>query len=110
MKGKEFNTTEIFEKDSLAAFDKLLQCYNRAIQTCVWENNEEQLLKELTHLPTAPFPIRLMEMFNYDYLVSSEDIESIIDRALAIRIEMESTQRKIRFHRKYFFFPFARNL
>ena len=58
----EFSTDD-FEKDCLAGFEKLLQGYKRAKQTSAWESDMNTLVDKLTHLPTAPFPRKLMEIF-----------------------------------------------
>ncbi len=73
MTKREINTDN-FEKKSLATFEKLLQGYRRATQSSAWESNMNELVGKLTHLPTDPFPIKLMELFDYNYLVLSEDI------------------------------------
>jgi len=49
-------TTENFERDSLAAFEKLLQGYKKANQSLAWESNLDELVEKLTHLPTAHSP------------------------------------------------------
>jgi hypothetical protein len=65
-----------------------------------------ELVDKLTHLSNAPFPIKLMELFNYNFLVLSESIESIIEKALAIREQMKHTQRFVDVHERYFSLPF----
>ena len=105
MKQKEFNN-EVFEKDCLAIFEKLLQGYRKAKQSNVWESNMEGLVEKLTHLPTDPFPCKLMKLFDYDYLVLSESIESIIEKTLNIRGQMEHTQRFVKIKERYFSLPF----
>lgn len=99
-------TTENFERDSLVAFEKLLQGYKKANQSLVWESNLDELVEKLTHLPTAPFPTQLMKLFDYNYLVLSEDIENIIEKALQIREQMQHKQRFIRMEERYFSLPF----
>jgi hypothetical protein len=99
-------TTENFERDSLAAFEKLLQGYKKANQSLAWESNLDELVEKLTHLPTAPFPTQLMKLFDYNYLILSESIESIIDKALQIREQMQHKQRFVRMEEQYFSLPF----
>lgn len=99
-------TTEEFEKDSLAVFEKLLQGYNKAKDHSAWESNVDNLIQKMTHLPTAPFPVQLMKLFDYHCLVSGEDITTIIDKALEIRKQMQHKQRYIRIKEKYYSLPF----
>jgi hypothetical protein len=99
-------TTENFERDSLAVFEKLLQGYKKAKQSLAWESNMDDLIDKLTHLPTAPFPNQLMKLFDYNYLVLSEDINAIIEKAMQIREQMEHKQRFIRIDEQYFSLPF----
>jgi hypothetical protein len=99
-------TTENFERDSLAAFEKLLQGYKKANQSLAWESNLDELVEKLTHLPTAPFPTQLMKLFDYNYLILSESIESIIEKALQIREQMQHKQRFVRMEEQYFSLPF----
>lgn len=98
--------TANFERDSLAAFEKLLQSYKKADQTLAWESNLNELVGKLTHVPTAPFPTQLMKLFDYNYMVLSEDIESIIEKALLIREQMQDKQRFICMEEDYFSLPF----
>jgi len=105
MTKKEFNT-ERFEKDSLAAFEKLLQGYRKAKQLSVWESKMDNLVDKLTHLTTDPFLCELMELFDYNYLVLSESIEDVIEKALVIREQMKHTQRFVTISEKYFSLPF----
>ena len=102
---REINT-EKFEKDCLAIFEKMLQGYRRANQSSVWESNMDGLVDKLTHLPNDPFPIKLMELFDYNYLVLSESIECIIEKALVIREQMKHTQRFVKVNERYFSLPF----
>jgi hypothetical protein len=101
---KVFNA-EKFEKDSLAIFEKLLQGYRKAEQSGVWESKMNSLVEKLTHLPTAPFPDSLMQLFDYNYLVLSEDINVIIEKALVIREQMQRTKRTVTIREKYFSLP-----
>ena len=105
MNKREINS-EKFEKDCLATFEKLLQGYRRANQSSAWESNMDELVDKLTHLPTDPFPIKLMELFDYNYLVLSESIENIIGKSLAIREQMKHTQRFVNVNERYFSLPF----
>jgi hypothetical protein len=102
---KVFNT-EKFEKDSLAIFEKLLQGYRKAEQSGVWKFKMNSLVEKLTHLPTAPFPDKLMQLFDYNYLVLSENINVIIQKALIIREHMQLTKRTVTIREKYFSLPF----
>lgn len=95
-----------FEKEGLKEFEKLLHGYRRAKQSAIWESGLDNLVAKLTHLPTAPFPKKLMELFDYNYLVLSEPIETIIDKALAIRENMKDTKRYITINEKYYSLPF----
>ncbi len=97
---------ETFDTESLAVFEKLLQGYKRAKETDVWESNINELVDNLTHLPTAPFSRELMKLFDYNYLALSEPIETIIDKALVIREQMEHTKRYVTVSEKYFTVPF----
>jgi len=97
---------ENFEKDSLKVFEKLLQGYNKAKESLVWESSLDNLIEKMTHLPTAPFPKKLVELFDYHYLVSGEDISIIIDKALVIREQMRHKQRYVRMKEKYYSLPF----
>jgi len=101
--------TENFEKDSLTVFEKLLQGYNKAKDHSAWESNVDTLIQKMTHLPTAPFPVQLMKLFNYHYLVSGEDISTIIDKALKIREQMQHKQRYVRIKEQYYSLPFLPN-
>jgi len=96
-----------FEKDCLAVFEKLLQGYKRAKESNVWEANIDELIDKITQIPTEPFSKRLMGIFDYDYLVKSESIESIIEKSLLIREQMEHTQRFVTVNEKYFSLPFV---
>ncbi len=104
------NTQELitndFEKHCLATFETLLQGYRRASQSSAWESNMAELVEKLTHLPTDPFAIKLMELFDYNYLVLSESIETIIDKSLVIREQMMHTQRFVNVHEQYYSLPF----
>ncbi len=91
-----------FEKDCLAVFENLLQGYRKAKDTAVWESKVDNLVEKLTHLPTAPFPIELMKLFDYNYLVQSEDINSIIEKALVLREQMKHTRRYVTIKERYF--------
>ena len=86
---------ENFEKDCLAVFENLLQGYRKAKESTVWESNMDNLVEKLTHFPTDPFPTELMKIFDYHYLVQSEDINSIIEKALILRERMEHTKRYV---------------
>jgi hypothetical protein len=99
-------TTENFERDSLTAFEKMLQGYKKAKQSLAWESNMDDLIEKMTHLPTAPFPTQLMNLFDYNYLVLSEDISTLIEKALHIREQMEHTQRFVHIEETYFSLPF----
>ncbi|WP_282039366.1 hypothetical protein [Saccharicrinis aurantiacus] len=96
------NEGQNFEKDCLEVFENLLQAYKKAAESTVWESNMDILIEKLTHFPTAPFPVELMSLFDYNYLVQSEDIDSVIDKALIIRERMEHTQRYVTINEKYF--------
>ncbi|WP_291861476.1 hypothetical protein [Marinilabilia sp.] len=95
-----------FEKDSLTVFEKLLQGHNKAKESLAWESSLDNLIEKMTQLPTAPFPTKLMELFDYHYLVCGEDIATIIDKALVIREQMRHKQRYIRMKEKYYSLPF----
>ncbi|MBS2101377.1 hypothetical protein KEM10_24060, partial [Carboxylicivirga linearis] len=97
---------ENFEKDCLAVFENLLQGYRKAKESTVWESKMDNLVEKLTHLPTAPFPTELMKLFDYDFLVQSEDINSIIEKALIIRERMKHTKRYVTINERYFSFLF----
>ncbi len=99
-------TTENFEKDSLKTFEKLLQGYNKAKEALAWESNLENLIKKMTHLPTAPFPRQLMKLFDYHYIVLGEDIVTLINNALRIREQMQHKQRFVRIKEEYYSLPF----
>lgn len=99
-------TTTNFERDSLAAFEKLLQGYKKALQSPVWEGKLDDLIEKMTHLPTAPFEVKLMNLFDYNYLVLSEDIHSIIDKSLVIRKSMEHEERFVKIEEQYYLLPF----
>jgi hypothetical protein len=98
--------TQNFEKESLQVFEKLLQGYNKAKETLAWESSLDRLVDKMTQLPTAPFPTKLMKMFDYDYLVSGENITSIIEKALVIREQMQHKQRYVRIKEQYYSLPF----
>ena len=106
MKEDELNLSEKFERDCLAVFEKLLQGYRKAKQSGIWESNMDGLVNKLTHLPTAPFPGELMRLFDYNYLVLSEDIKEIIDKAIAIREQMKHTKRFVKIYERYYSLPF----
>ena len=95
-----------FEKNCLAVFEKLLQGYKRAKESNVWESNIEELLDKMTQFPTEPFSTKLMDMFDYDYLVKAESIESIIEKSLIIREQLKDTERFVTVSEKYFSLPF----
>ncbi|MCT4643639.1 MAG: hypothetical protein N4A74_01535 [Carboxylicivirga sp.] len=97
---------ENFEKDCLAVFENLLQGYRKAKESTVWESNMDKLVKKLTHFPTAPFPVELMKLFDYYFLVKSEDINSIIEKALITRERMKHTKRYVTIKEQYFSFLF----
>jgi len=99
-------TTENFERDSLTAFEKMLQGYKKAKQSLVWESNMDDLIERMTHLPTAPFPTELMKLFDYNYLVLSDDISTLIQKALQMREQMQHTQRFVHIEEKYYSLPF----
>ncbi len=92
----------IFEKDSIATFEKMLQGYQKAKQSSVCKNNVDMLVEKMTHLPTDPFSQKLMELFNYNYLVLSEPIDTIIDKSLEIREQMKHTERYVDITEHYF--------
>ena len=98
--------TENFEKDCLAVFENLLQGYRKAKESAVWESNMDNLVEKLTHLPTAPFPTELMKLFDYSFLVQSESINSIIDKALIVQGRMKHTKRYVTIKERYFSFLF----
>ncbi len=98
-------TTEKFERDSLGVFEKLLQGYQKAQKSIAWESNMDSLIDKMTHLPTAPFPSELMKMFDYNYLILSEDISTIIQKALVIRRSMEHKRRYVRIEKRYYTCP-----
>lgn len=97
---------EKFEKDCLAVFENLLQGYRKAKESTVWESNMANLVEKLTQLPTDPFPTELMKIFDYHYLVESEDINTIIEKALILRVRMEHTKRYVTINERYFSFFF----
>ena len=99
-------TSNQFEKDSLAVFERLLQGYSKANQTSIWNGRKEKLVEKLTHLPTAPFERKLMEFFDYYFLAMSEGIQEIIEKSLVIRSQMEDTQRFVHIDRSYYKLPF----
>lgn len=105
MKQNEFST-ETFEKDCLAVFEKLLQGYKRATQTSTWESDINALVDKLTLLPTAPFPIELMKLFDYEYLVLSTPIDEIIQKSLLLQKQLKHTQRKVTINEQYYSIPF----
>ncbi len=95
-----------FEKNCLAVFEKLLQGYKRAKESNVWESNIEELLDKMTQFPTDPFSSKLMDIFDYDYLVKAESIENIIEKSLTIREQLKHTERYVTVSEKYFTLPF----
>ena len=95
-----------FEKDSLVIFEKLLQGYSNAIGSDAWEDRTDELIKKLTHCPTAAFERKLMNLFDYSYLVFYEDINTIIEKALLIREQMEDSKRYVFIKKKYYTLPF----
>jgi hypothetical protein len=103
---KEVFNTEQFEKDSLTAFEKLLQAYRKAKQSKVWESDMDKLVEKLIHLPTDPFLVSLMKLFDYDFLVQSDEINNIIDKSLEIREQMKHSQRLVTINEEYFSIPF----
>lgn len=103
---KPVPSTVSFEKDSLTVFEKLLQGYNKAKESLAWESSLDKLVDKMTQLPTAPFPVKLMKMFDYDYLVSGENITTIIDKALVLREQMQHKQRYVRIKEQYYSLPF----
>jgi hypothetical protein len=104
-KEKEF-CNEQFEKDCLANFEKLLQGYRKAKQINVWEDNLDALVDKVTQLPTDPFSSELMNLFNYYYLVLSEDINSLIEKSLEVRELLKPTERFVTIDEKYYNIPF----
>ena len=96
----------IFEKESLAAFEKLLQGYQKAKESSAWIDKIDILVAKLTLLPNDPFSQELIELFSYYYSVLSEDIETIIDRALILREQMENKQRFVTITRTFYSIPF----
>lgn len=100
------NSNNNFETDSLKKFEKLLNGYKRAKESAIWEADIDNLVGKLTHLPTAPFPRKLMTLFDYNYLVLSEPIDTIIEKALETREQMKHTKRYVTIKEKYFNFPF----
>ena len=105
MTKKNFSV-EQFEKDSLAVFEKLLQGYRKTRQSKIWETEMDELIDRLTILPNDPFTVELMKMFDYDYLVLSNDIREIIDKALIIRNQMEHMKRFVTIDKTFFKIPF----
>jgi hypothetical protein len=97
---------EKFEMDSLAVLEKLLQGYKRAKESNVWESNIDELVEKMTQFPTEPFALKLMSIFDYDYVVNSENIYSIIEKSLTIREQMKHTERFVTIDEKYFTLPF----
>lgn len=95
-------STSRFEKESLVTFEKLFYSYKNAKDSNVDEPGKEKIVNKLTHLPNDPFSTKLMELFDYYYLILSEDIESIIRRALEMRVYMEHTERYVTLEEKYF--------
>lgn len=102
------NTSDIsiFEKDSLANFEKILQGYRKAKQSSAWMENVDTLVEKMTHLPTDPFSCKLMKLFNYNYLVLTEPIEVIIEKSLKIREQMKHTERYVDVIEQYYSIPF----
>ena len=103
---KNLFKTEQFEKDSLAVFEKLLQGYRKAKQSGIWESDMDNLIDKLSHLPTAPFHRNLMKLFDYNYLVLSEEINSIVEKSLSVREQMKHTQRVVTIKEEYYSLPF----
>ena len=103
---KKVISTEQFEKDSLSVFERILQGYRKAEQSNVWESDMDSIIENLTLLPTAPFYDSLMKLFDYDYLVLSEDINMIINKAIVIREQISFTQRTVTINETYYSLPF----
>ncbi len=53
-----------------------------------------------------PFPCQLIKLFDYNYLVLSENIDSIIEKSLIIRAQMKPSQRFVKINEQYFSLPF----
>ncbi len=91
-----------FEKDSLSAFERLLQGYQKAKESSIWIENMDDLVTKMTYLPNDPFSRELIELFKYHYTVLSEDIGTIIDKALILRGQMENKQRFVTIKQKFY--------
>lgn len=96
----------VFEKDSLAAFEKLLLGYQKAKQSSAWIEKIDVLVAKMTHLPNDPFSQELIALFSYHYSVLSEDIETIIDKSLILREQKENKQRFVTINRRFYNIPF----
>ena len=97
-----------FEKESLEKFENLLNGYRKAQETFTWESNIDELVNKITHLPTDPFSIKLMELFDYDYIVNGDSINLIIEKSLIIREQMQSMKRFVNVTEEYYQIPFLR--
>lgn len=97
-----------FEKESLEKFENLLNGYRKAQETFTWESNIDELVDKITHLPTDPFSIRLMELFDYDYIVSGDSINLILEKSLIIREQMQSMKRFVNVTEEYYRIPFLK--
>lgn len=105
MKTEDLNEQGDFEKRSLNCFETLLHGYRRAKNSGIGESEADSLEGRMTHLPTDPFSRKLMKLFNYDYLVLSESIENIIEKALRIRDAMQDRQRFVQINEQYYRLP-----
>ncbi|WP_075604059.1 hypothetical protein [Saccharicrinis aurantiacus] len=95
-----------FENDSLLVFERLLQGYKRGSETIAWESNMDELMDKLTHLPTDPFSVKLMGLFDYHYLALKENIDCIINRSIKLREVEKDTERFVTIDERYFSLPF----
>jgi len=97
-----------FERESLEKFENLLNGYRKAQETFTWESNIDELVKKITLLPTDPFSIKLMELFDYDYIVNGDSINLIIEKSLIIREQMQSMKRFVNVTEEYYRIPFLK--
>ncbi len=104
MKNANISTAQ-FEKDSLCILEKLLQGYSKAIKFESWKDREDELKALLSHLPTAPFEERLMNLFDCSYLALGQGIETLIEKSLLIREEMKESQRFVFIKKSYYLLP-----
>jgi len=107
--GSELHSNK-FEKDSHEIYKELLNSYLKAANSSAWKSKNDILVERLSFLPTDPFSKRLMELFDYEYVVQSKSIHTIIEKSLLIRQQLEPEMRYIKVRERYFYLPFiARN-